>query len=197
MGVITGDYMTSTLSAESIVQKAEIFFGVGDVGAGSCYLLLASYIAPETADSYKELYQRYTPALRRYSILLGLARIESIKARTRAYAPYSGFAVGAALLAADGTVWKGCNVESGSYGLTICAERAGLVSAVAGGKRQFHAVVVATGAASPTPPCGACRQLLYEFAPEALVVMLSTKGEERWTTMDRLLPDAFSAHSLV
>lgn len=189
--------MTATLNAESIVQRADIFFGVGDVAAGSLYLLLAKYIAPKAIDTYKELYERHTSALQRYSALLDITRVESIKARTRAYAPYSGFAVGAALLAADGTVWNGCNVESGSYGLTICAERTALVSAIASGKQRFHAIVVATGAASPTPPCGACRQLLYEFAPEALVVMLSTKGEERWTTMDRLLPDAFSARSLV
>ncbi len=194
--------MTSALAMNSILQQADTFMGRGNIAAGSLYLLLAQHIqqsSPEvsTADVYRELYERHAAALQRYSTLLDLTRLQALEARNRAYAPYSNFAVGAALLATDGTIWKGCNVESGSYGLTICAERTALVSAVASGKRHFHAVVVASGVTSPTPHCGACRKLLYEFAPEALVLMLTTGGKEKWTTIDRLLPDAFSESSLV
>jgi cytidine deaminase len=194
--------MTSAPAIEDIVQQADTFFAAGNIAAGSLYLLFARYreqCSPEekAPGRYTELAKQYASTLQRYVALLDLTRHHALQAREQAYAPYSNFAVGAALLAADGTIWKGCNVESGSYGLTICAERTALVSAVAGGKRHFQAVVVTSGASSPTPPCGACRQLLYEFAPRALVVMLTTEGREKWTTMDRLLPDAFDESSLL
>jgi cytidine deaminase len=112
--------------------------------------------------------------------------------RAHAYAPASGFAVGAAVLAADGTVYSGCNVENASYGLTICAERAAVCAAVAAGRRRLVAVAVATGLAAPARPCGACRQVLAEFGRDMVVLLAGSTGS--WTTTDlaRLLPEPFT-----
>jgi cytidine deaminase len=111
-------------------------------------------------------------------------------ARERAYAPYSDFAVGAALLCADGTVVSGCNVENGSYGLTICAERSAVFAAVASGRRTFAAIAVAGAPESVTSPCGACRQVMAEFAPELRVLYTTPDGVAE-TTLDALLPERF------
>jgi cytidine deaminase len=107
-----------------------------------------------------------------------------------AYCPYSGFRVGAALEAADGAVFVGTNVESASYGLTICAERMAIGAAVAGGARAFRRIVIATDVDPPASPCGACRQLLAEFGLALEVIAVGPKTERRWTLRD-LLPDAF------
>jgi cytidine deaminase len=117
-------------------------------------------------------------------------------ARERAFAPYSRFRVGAALEADDGTVSTGCNVESASYGLTICAERVALVKGVSEGRTRFRRVAVVTDAAELTPPCGACRQLLWEFAPDAEVALANLRGQTATYRMADLLPHAFDVRKL-
>lgn len=112
------------------------------------------------------------------------------EARGRAYAPYSGFKVGAALLTAGGEVITGCNVENSSYGLSVCAERTALFAAVARGEREIRAIAVA--ADSPATPCGACRQVMAELAPGADVVTGGEDGSLKVRKIEDLLPDAFS-----
>lgn len=112
------------------------------------------------------------------------------KARDQAYAPYSGFQVGAALLASDGAVYTGSNVENASFGLTICAERVALTAAVHAGARSFQAVAISTTGDTPVAPCGACRQVLAEFAPD-LAVTSEAGGMRREWSMNDLLPDPF------
>lgn len=125
-----------------------------------------------------------------------LLRERAEQAMEHAYAPYSSFRVGAALLAADGTVVAGCNVENAAYPVCLCAERVALGAAVARGLRDFGALVVFTEAETPTPPCGMCRQVLVEFAPDLMVMSVTRTGAEaRWTMMD-LLPEAFTPKSL-
>jgi len=113
-----------------------------------------------------------------------------------AHSPYSGVCVGAALLDEAGRIHDGCNVESASYGLTICAERTALVSAVAAGAKRFRAVAVASNLPHLLMPCGACRQFLSEFGPSMQVVVVGPGEERKKTTMDRLLPEAFSPADL-
>ncbi len=117
-------------------------------------------------------------------------------ARAHAFAPYSQFAVGAALEAADGRIFPGCNVESASYGLTICAERNALFRAVCEGARSFLRVAVVTDTEKPTPPCGACRQLLWEFAPDAEVLLANLRGDVVKYTVGELIPGAFDQQQL-
>lgn len=113
-----------------------------------------------------------------------------------AYAPYSRYRVGAALATADGRVFVGCNVENASYGASICAERGALLAAVAHGARDFTRLVLATEGEHPAPPCGLCRQMLVEFAPELEVVSLTRAGDgERWR-MSELLAAPFTPRSL-
>ena len=111
-------------------------------------------------------------------------------AAERAYAPYSHFRVGAALLCADGTIVTGCNVENRSYGLTICAERNAVAAAVALGKSEFVEIAVACpDSAEPVPPCGACRQVLSEFSGDSLAVIFRGSGKEsREVMLGELLP---------
>jgi cytidine deaminase len=117
-----------------------------------------------------------------------LARARSV--RDRAYAPYSGFRVGAALRGASGQVYVGCNVESASYGLTICAERAAITAAVAAGETAFVEVGIVTSGEDAVAPCGACRQLLAEFAPDLVVISEAGGRRVEWT-LDQLLPEPF------
>jgi cytidine deaminase len=117
-------------------------------------------------------------------------------ARQKAFAPYSKFKVGSALEAEDGTIVPGCNVESASYGLTICAERVAVVRGVSDGYTRFRRVAVVTDADVLTPPCGACRQLLWEFAPDAEVVLANLRGKMAVYRMADLLPHGFDARNL-
>jgi cytidine deaminase len=117
-------------------------------------------------------------------------------ARLKAFAPFSRFLVGAALEAEDGTIFSGCNIESASYGLTMCAERVAIFKGVSEGYRRFTAVAIVTAMHSPTPPCGACRQLLWEFAPDAEVILANLQGVEQRYRVRELLPAAFDANQL-
>ncbi len=111
-------------------------------------------------------------------------------ALANAHSPYSGLCVGAALLARDGSIHAGCNVESASYGLTICAERSAVFRAVSDGIRGFRAVVITTDRDGALMPCGACRQVLHEHAPDLEVISIGADGERVDTTIAALLPRA-------
>jgi len=115
-----------------------------------------------------------------------------------AYAPYSKFTVGAAVLTASGKIYQGCNVENASYGLTNCAERTAIFNAVAAGEKRLKlaCVVVYTPTKTATAPCGACRQVIHEFGPQARVISTCNGSEEIDVTMDALLPGAFGPDDL-
>jgi cytidine deaminase len=130
-----------------------------------------------------------------------LSRIQALRqaageARAQAYAPYSKFHVGAALLATDGTIFPGCNVENSSYPAGICAERGALAAAVAAGHRAFTHVVIVTDAERPTPPCGICRQALVEFSSQLEIISVTTAGAESIWSLADLLPTPFTPQSL-
>jgi len=108
-----------------------------------------------------------------------------------AHAPYSGFRVGAAILAEDGTVFSGCNIENSSYGLTICAERVALFKAVSEGSVKLNAVGLVTDTEDPVMPCGACRQVLSEFNPDMIVVSGTIRGKSVSRKLSELLPEPF------
>ncbi len=118
-------------------------------------------------------------------------------AASGAYAPYSGFSVGAALLCNDGTVFTGCNIENASYSVTVCAERVALFAAVSAGHRSFKAIAVVGGKdgdfSAPCPPCGVCRQALWEFCPPDMPVILAGETD---LTLDALLPLGFGKNSM-
>jgi cytidine deaminase len=127
-----------------------------------------------------------------------LARLvaEAMAASRLAYCPYSQFRVGAAVLTDSGEIVTGCNVENASYGLTICAERNAIFQAVSRGSRAVRAVAVYTPTPSPTAPCGACRQVIYEFGPDAVVVSACDGPDtSRWSVAE-LLPGAFGPKNL-
>lgn len=122
---------------------------------------------------------------------------QAIEAMASAYAPYSGFHVGAALLCADGTVYRGCNVENASYGATNCAERTAIFKAVSEGQRDFTAIAICGGKGGVLtdfcPPCGVCRQVMREFCREDFLVYLTDgQGNIRTLTLGQLLPCSFS-----
>jgi cytidine deaminase len=122
---------------------------------------------------------------------------EAVKAREFAYVPYSKFQVGAALIAKDGKVFLGCNIENASYGMTNCAERTALFKAYSEGVTQFDKLVVVADTDRPVPPCGACRQVISELcAPEMEVILTNLKGDIQRTLVKDLLPGAFSPKDL-
>jgi cytidine deaminase len=123
-------------------------------------------------------------------------REAALAARERAYAPYSGFKVGAAVLSASGKIFTGQNVENASYGLGVCAERSAIFAMVGAGERSVRAIAIATAAPAPTAPCGACRQVIREFGPEALVVLVTTGGAKATHTLKELLPYDFGPKDL-
>ena len=119
------------------------------------------------------------------------------RAWQQAYAPYSGFRVGAALLADDGRIYAGANVENASYGLSRCAEQSAIQAMASAGVRGFDAIVVVTDVDPPASPCGACRQVLHEFGPQAEVWLVRLDSDTRLrTSVDALLPGAFDLHDL-
>jgi cytidine deaminase len=122
---------------------------------------------------------------------------EAKKARGFAYVPYSKFQVGAALLAKDGTVFHGCNIENASYGMTNCAERTALFKAYSEGVTKFDTLVVVADTDGPVSPCGACRQVISELCdPDMEVILTNLKGDVQRTLVKELLPGAFSPNDL-
>ena len=118
------------------------------------------------------------------------------KARENACCDFSGFAVGAAVETADGRIYSGCNIENASYGLTVCAERVAIWKALSEGVREFRRIAVVTAADSVTPPCGACRQIIWEFCGDIPVTASNSSGALQFWRMRDLLPDAFDRAKL-
>ena len=118
-------------------------------------------------------------------------REAAMRALDNAHAPYSNFRVGAALLTRDGRLITGCNVENSAYGLAICAETLAVASAVSQGLTEFDEIAIASDDSEPTPPCGACRQVLNEFAPNIRISSYTRDGKEASWTLSELLPHAF------
>ena len=121
---------------------------------------------------------------------------DAISARQNAHAAYSNFRVGAALRATSGRIFGGCNVENATYGLTICAERVAIFKAISEGERGFNAIAVVTDTDALTPPCGACRQLIWEFCGDVPVILANLKGKIEMSRMKELFPKPFDASSL-
>ena len=116
---------------------------------------------------------------------------EALKARENAYAPFSGFQVGAALLTEDGQVYTGVNIENSSYGATICAERTAFVKAISEGHRKFKALAVTAGDEQEALPCGICRQFMYEFSPELEIITGTDEENLNIRILEELLPLGF------
>jgi len=122
---------------------------------------------------------------------------EAKVAREKAYAPYSKFSVGAALLTKSGKVFHGCNIENASFGLTNCAERTALFKAVSEGETEFQALLVVANTKNPVAPCGACRQVIAEFCPPEMPVYLANiYGDIKQTTVEQLLPSSFTSEDM-
>jgi cytidine deaminase len=120
----------------------------------------------------------------------------AVDASRQAWCPYSNFPVGAALLTTDGQIFAGCNVENASYGLTVCAERNAIGQAISAGCREFTTLLIFTATNKPTTPCGACRQVVTEFAPDIEVISVCDGPENIRASMRDLLPQSFGPHNL-
>jgi cytidine deaminase len=118
------------------------------------------------------------------------------RARENAHAKFSNFKVGAALRTTSGKIYGGCNVENSTYGLTVCAERVAIFKAISEGERNFDAIAVVTDTGSLTPPCGACRQLIWEFCGDVPVVMSNLSGKVETVGMSSLFPKPFDSSNL-
>jgi cytidine deaminase len=129
---------------------------------------------------------------KRYHELVRIAQ----EAKQRAHAPYSQFPVGAALLSTDGRVYAGCNIEISSYSLTLCAERTAIFKAISEGERNFKAIAVVSDDPECTPPCGACRQVLWDLAGNIDIVMANPRGKRKIVKLSRLIPNAFDRRNL-
>jgi cytidine deaminase len=127
-----------------------------------------------------------------YEALIAAAK----KARENAHAKFSNFLVGAALRTKSGKIYGGCNVENATYGLTICAERVAIFKAISEGEREFDAIAVATDTDALTPPCGACRQLIWEFCGDVPVILSNLLGKSEVMRMSTLFPKPFDASNL-
>jgi len=127
-----------------------------------------------------------------YNALISAAK----QARENAHAPFSNFRVGAALRAKSGRIFTGCNVENATLGLTCCAERVAIFKAVSEGERGFDAIAVATDTDALTPPCGACRQIIWEFCGDVPVILTNLKGKIEQTSSGKLLPKPFDSSFL-
>ena len=121
---------------------------------------------------------------------------EARKARDRAYAPYSNFKVGAAVIGESGNIYIGCNVESASYGLTVCAERVAIWKGISMGETRFKSIAVVVETDDLTPPCGVCRQIIWEFCGDVPVVLANLTGRTETIPMSELLPRAFDSKFL-
>jgi cytidine deaminase len=136
------------------------------------------------------------------SVLIPASTIRRLETAARraakaSYSPYSKFEVGAAVLAGSGRIYAGSNVENASFGLCNCAERTAIFTATAAGERKLEAVVVYTPTAAPTMPCGACRQVINEFGPQALVIAICDSAEKIESTLPALLSQAFGPKNLI
>jgi cytidine deaminase len=120
----------------------------------------------------------------------------AIRARENAHAPFSGFKVGAALEAVDGRIYSGCNVENATYSLTMCAERMAIFKAISEGARHFKRMVVAADTENLTPPCGSCRQILWEFCGDVELVLVNLQGKTESFRLKDLFPRPFDASYL-
>jgi cytidine deaminase len=129
-------------------------------------------------------------------VILGKLIDGAKSASTHAYCPYSHFPVGAAVLTDGGEIFTGCNVENASYGLTICAERNAIFQAVAHGQARLEAIVVYTPTPTPSAPCGACRQVINEFGPEAEIISVCDGPDILRKPLSQLMPDAFGPNNL-
>ena len=120
----------------------------------------------------------------------------ALRARTQSVSPFSKFMVGAAVKAASGKIYSGCNIESASYGLTVCAERVAIWKALSEGEREFTELSIVADTESLTPPCGTCRQIIWEFCKNATIKLLNLHGQSEVVSIRELLPRAFDARFL-